>query len=196
MWISNRPKPRMHIRGSDLRGALLAVLLLCGAWANVSSATLRIALLSTGPEKQTANLMTLAEVRLSQDNRLELLERKAIRTAMEEQKVSLAGLVSADQAVAAGKLLRVEAFACVQSLGPDDPPSLIVFDAFSGARLVDVELPKDKVEAQVDAIAAAVDRARAKLVPNINARTVCLLGVRNADLPRTMDSVCNSTATL
>src|SRR6185369_1173161 len=109
-----------------------------------------------------------------------------------------AGLVDAEHAVAAGKLMRVEMFAFVQSLDDENPPVLTVFDAFNGARLVDVDLPAAAGggEAQADAIAAGVDRARSKLVAPLHAKTICLLAVRNADLPRKSDGMCSAVAML
>src|SRR5690349_18950465 len=145
--------------------------LLAIALAGSAHAAVRIALVSSGPEKDSANLLALAEAKLSEDNRIELLERTAIHKVLDEQKLSLAGLVDEDKAVAAGKLLRVEVLAVVQSLGPDAPPVLTVFDAFNGSRLVDVDLPKDNVDEQVGAIVLGIDRSRQKLVAPLHAKT-------------------------
>ncbi len=174
----------------------LSLFLFALLFAANAHAAVRIALVGSGPEKDTAGLLALAEVKLSEDNRIELLERTQIHKVLDEQKLSLSGMVDENQAVAAGKLLRVEVFAVVQSLGPDAPPVLTVFDAFNGSRLVDVDLPKDDVGQQVGAIVRGIDRSRQKLAAPLHAKTVCLLAVRNADLPRTMDPMCNAVGSL
>src|SRR2546421_4297599 len=139
-----------------MRPLWITILLACDVVVgSAASAAVRVALISTGPEKQTSSLMALAEAKLSADSRIELLDRTSIRRVLEEQKLSLSGLVDAEHAVAAGKLLRVEMFAFVQTLDEENPPVLTVFDAFNGARLVDVDLPgaAGGGGAQADAIA-------------------------------------------
>src|SRR5436309_216980 len=98
------------------RSVRFTILVMTALCAGTARAALRVALIGTGLEKDKSALIDLAEVKLGEDKRIELLERGAIRTVLQEQKLSLAGLVDADQAVAAGKLLRVEVFAFVQRL--------------------------------------------------------------------------------
>ena len=55
-------------------------------------------------------LVSLLEVKLSQKDGIKLLERAQIRQVLEEQELSLAGLLQRNRAIQIGQLLRVDAF--------------------------------------------------------------------------------------
>jgi hypothetical protein len=155
---------------------------------------LRIAMVSSGTGDSINALLDLAQAKVSTQPGVELLERKAIVRVLQEQKLSLSGLVDANTAVRAGKLLSVDLFAFVEA----DPTSkdalgLIVYDAATGVKLHDAALPTGKLNEQIEAVSSGVRRAADKEAAGIKGlRTVCLLSVRNADLPRAQDSLAHT----
>ena len=65
-------------------------------------------------------LVSLLEARLSQSNDIQLLERAAIDKVLQEQHLSVAGLVERETAVKVGKLLRADAFVHLSRENLDD----------------------------------------------------------------------------
>ena len=73
---------------------------------------------------------------------------------------------------------------------------MVVFDSSSGLRLADVALPPD-LESAAAAVADTLTLASRKRARNAaDLQAVCVLAVRNADLPRSMDPLCDATALL
>lgn len=154
----------------------------------------RVALVS-GDGNETANLVAICVARLSSDGNLELLERDEIRRVLDEQKLSQSGLVDASQIIAVGGILKADLFAVVESSpGKDAVPGIIVFDGRSGVRYADVALPPlTELEAAADAVVAAVQSAvkkRGRRVQKLHLAGI--VTVRNADLPRTFDPICET----
>jgi len=157
-----------------------------------------VALVSTCGGEAGQNVLSLAEAKLSAGKDIALVERTLVERVLDEQKLTRCGLSDSAQALAVGKLLGVEVFATLETF-PDSQEALglVVFDARSGAKLWDATLPAGGVDKTADGIVAAVHEACEKrLRPAINLRTVCLLSVRNAELPRAMDSFCESVGQL
>ncbi len=178
-----------------LRAWLFLLLVLT---ATQLSAATKVALVSNGGAGDVINAaIDLATVRLSSASDFTLLERKEIDRVLDEHKLSLGGLVNAEQAVSAGKLLTVDLFAVVETAEQGKLASgLVVFDAQSGLRLADETLAGNAdvladriVQSLRDSLAKRERRER-------DLRPICLLSVRNADLPREQDSVCQSVALL
>jgi len=142
-----------------------------------------------GGNHQINKALDLATVQLSSDAKIALLERSEIDRVLSEQNLSLSGLVDAETVVRAGKLLAVDLFAVVESAGEGkEALGLVVFDAPTALRLADETLDAETVAA-AGQVAAAVRGSLAKRHPaQGRLRPVCLLSVRNADLPREMDS--------
>lgn len=157
----------------------------------------RVALIAGDRTEALLNLATLAEARLSEGPGIAVLERRAVDRILDEQKLSVAGLVAADSAVAVGKLLPVDLFA-VLGAGADrkEAAGLVVFDARTGVRLWDAALPAGPLDAAAAAVVEAVRGARAKARAARPARALCLATVRNADLPRDLDALCDSVGLL
>ena len=166
---------------------------LCLAATTVFAQT-RVALVSTCGGKAGDDVLALAEAALSPDPNIVLVERAEVQRILQEQKLTRCGLSDAEQAVAVGKLLGVEVFAALETY-PDSHEALglVVFDASSGVRLSDEALPPGDVARMGEGVAAVtraacIKRARTRA----QLRTVCILSVRNAELPRAMDSLCES----
>jgi len=159
-------------------------------------AALRIALVASQPQESVRTVVDLALAGLSANNDLELLERSAIERVLTEQKLSLSGLVDANRAVAAGKLLAVDLFAVVETApGGKEALGLVVYDTKSGVRLGDVALPEGEANKVADGVAEEVRKAATKRADAAKKlRTVCLLGVRNADLPPVLNDFCDLVA--
>jgi hypothetical protein len=164
--------------------------------AGTSQAATRLALVSPDRREPARNVLALAEAKLSAVQEVELLERTAIDKVLAEQKLTLAGVIDANQAVAVGKLLGVDVFGVVET----DPAGkevlgLVVFDAATGVRLADTALPANGADTAAQAVAGAVSGAlRKRAAGPKQLSTVCLLGVRNADLPRDRDAFCEGLA--
>ena len=147
--------------------------------------------------------MDLATAKLGSEKEIELLDRAAIARVLAEQNLSLSGAVNPNSVVSVGKLLSVDLFAVVDSLqitktngaASRTVAGLVVFDAKTGVRLWDATLSADRVEKMAEAIADGVLTAQRKQIA-VGLPTICLMGVRNADLPRSLDGLCDSVGLL
>src|SRR5438105_4112758 len=117
----------------------------------------RLALVCASSSPTMNNLIDLAQAKLSADDGLELLERKAVSKILAEQKLSLSGLVDSNFAVKTGKLLNVNAFAIIEAdpLGKE-ALGLVIYDADTGIKWHDATLAAGSLDQQVEALARAV----------------------------------------
>ena len=174
------------------------VLASCLILAAPVGAETRVALVpGGGGGDQVASVVDLGLVRLSADKQVTLLERREIDRILTEHKLTLAGLTDATKAIAIGQLLSVDVFAVVESgVQGQGVLGLVVFDAQTGLRLADETLAGD-LEAAAGQVADAVRGALAKRRRVADGlRPVCVVSVRNADLPREMETVCQSVGVL
>jgi hypothetical protein len=169
-----------------------------------TNANTRVALVSDSGDAQVANVLDLATATLGQEKGIELLDRAAIARVLAEQNLSLSGAVNANSVVSAGKLLSVDLFAVIDSVTQTNEASgkagrtvagLVVFDAKTGVRLWDATLSADGDEKLAESIADGVLTAQRKQIA-AGLPTICLMSVRNADLPRSLDSLCDSVGLL
>jgi hypothetical protein len=157
----------------------------------------RIALIRAEKSEYLGQVLTLAEAKLTELPDVEVLERTAIDRVLAEQKLTLSGLVAADQAVSVGKLLSVDLFAVLDGgAQAKEVSGLVIFDARTGVRLWDAALPGGKLDATVGGVVDAVSAARQKHRTQKKLRPVCLLTIRNVDLPRDRDAFCDSVGLL
>jgi hypothetical protein len=158
----------------------------------------RLALISTERSDAIANILTLAEAKLSATAEVEVLERRAIDKVLDEQKLSLAGFVKSDQVLAAGKLLTVDLFAILEADKlKKKAVGLVVFDARTGVRLWDAPMAIAELEQTVAETIAGVRAAAAKVRRQYkDLFTICLTTVRNVDLPRDKDGFCDTVGFL
>jgi hypothetical protein len=142
----------------------------------------------------------LAHAGLSREPELELLDRAHIQRVLEEQKMSVSGIVEASQAFAVGKLLTVDLIAVVEmSPGTAGVPGLVIFDSRTGVRYWNAALPviETELERAADAVVVAVRTAHRKREGRTPAfHTVGVMTVRNADLPRSQDGLCEAMGLL
>ena len=160
----------------------------------------RVALMTGEGREPIGKIVALAQAKLSAEAGLELLDRDETQRVLKEQKLSLSGVVAATEAIAVGKLLAVDLFAVVEGPpGQEAVSGIVVFDAKTGVRYWDAALPVSDteldgaVEAVVSAVRAA-NRKRSQL--NAGLHTISLLTVRNADLPRSQDGLCETVGFL
>jgi len=158
----------------------------------------RVALVSTCGGEAGQNMLALAEAKLSTEKDIALVERTLVERVLDEQKLTRCGLSDSAQALAVGKLLGVQVFATLETFpGSQEALGLVAFDARSGAKLWDATLPEGGVDKRAEGIVTAVhDACRKRLQPAAGIRTVCLLSVRNAELPHAMDSICESVGAM
>jgi hypothetical protein len=154
----------------------------------------KVALLTKETSNSAKALLDLAQVELSNDKSMALLDRQSIDRVLAEQKLNLSGLVDANMAVQVGKLLGVDLFAIVEPGGKNgDALGIIVYDAVSGIKYVDQTISEQDLPQQVKDVAAATRTAVAKRAQGIaKLKTLCLQSVRNAELPRDRDTTCRS----
>jgi hypothetical protein len=154
----------------------------------------RVALVVTGEHQRVKNALTLAESSLSKLEGVDLLERGEIGRVLAEQQLAVANIADPEQAMRIGKLLRVDVFGVLET----DPRNtnllgLVVFDALTGVRLWDKAVSGDSIEDVSVRIVDGVQRAITKQQDKSrNVHTIGILSVRNADLPRGMDTMVQS----
>ena len=154
-------------------------------------------LVSSDINESARNFLDLTSANLGGEaSSIELLEREQIERVLAEHKLTLGGRVDAKQVVAVGKVLSVDLFAVVETTAErKDAIGLVVFDARSGARLWDVALPAGGAKPAAQSAADGVRQAARKYHADLKAlQPLCLLSVRNADLPADKDSLCQSLA--
>ena len=183
-----------------LRVLALSALISTVATADSKAAT-RIALVDSDSNAGLETVLDTATVLLSKDADLQLLDRAEVGRLLHEQELSLAGLVGVEHALKAGQLLHVDLFAVLEGTltNGDSSPSLglVVFDARTGVRYADSALVASNTLSAASATAAAVRAAVAKSHQEPgDLHTVGLLTVRNADLPRQYDSLCDTVGLL
>jgi hypothetical protein len=183
---------------------VVMVLLTVTAFGQISEAyaATRIALVGSGGNDGIANVLDVATAFFGKDTDLQLLDRAEVDRILSEQQFSLAGMVRGEDAVRAGQLLHVDLFAVVEGTltnetGKISSIGLVVFDAKSGVRYADSALLASNVVSAASAVATAVRAAviKSHRKPQ-DLHTVGLLSVRNADLPRQFDSICDSVGLL
>ena len=157
----------------------------------------RIALVTAEKGEAVKTLLDLAEAKLTESKALDVLDRQTIDRVLAEQKLTWTGLVAADQALTVGKLLSVELLAVLEtSPGSKEPTGLVVFDAKTGVKLWDGALPA-RLNPAVEATVAGVGAAQRKYLLHFkDLRTLCILTIRNEDLPRGLDPLCDSVGML
>jgi hypothetical protein len=174
---------------------VIAVVIVAGTAAPGRCAT-RIALLATTSDVPTGNIRSLAELQLSQIRDVQVLERQQIDRLLSEQQLSLSGLVDADQAVRAGKVFSADLLAILESSAKSHDFGLVIFDAATGARLFDAAIDAVDGAKSADAVLQAVRSAMDKRQHVDKLKTICLMTVRNGDMPRDMDGFCDAVGRL
>ena len=164
----------------------------------VNASATRVAMLCAGDKEVGSDVLMLAEARLHREPAVTLLDRGEVERVLHEQKLKLWGVADSESILAVGKILRVEVFVVLEMLAHDkEPLGLVAFDAQTGVRLQDVAFPKRGLEQTAQSVANTVTLACAKRGSKPDKlKNVCLLPVRNADLPRAMDSRCQAVAAL
>ena len=171
----------------------LGIVLLALGSSCASAGAARVALLG---DPRVKELVTLAEAEVGQGHDLQVVERQQVDRVLGEQKLSLSGLVDPEQAVAAGKVLSADLLAVVESDPHSPVAGLVVFDTGTGVRLCDRSIDTAAGANAAHAIAGYVVDAAAKRARNDSLHRVCLMTVRNGDLPRDMDSFCDAVGRL
>ena len=157
----------------------LAWLLAPGAQADV-----RVALVTLERGEIAQGVLDLAAAGLSAEPGIVLLERAEIDRLFEEQERSRALAGDESLALRAGQMLAADVLGVVEfDAAASEALGLVVFDARTGARLWDVTLPPGMGES-VEMIVFGLKRALQKREnPGEDGGTVCILTVRNENLP-------------
>ena len=157
----------------------LAWLLASGAQADV-----RVALVTLERGEIAQGVLDLAAAGLSAEPGIVLLERAEIDRLFEEQERSRALAGDESLALRAGQMLAADVLGVVEfDAAASEALGLVVFDARTGARLWDATLPSGMGES-VEMIVFGLERALLKRnCPSGAGGTVCILTVRNENLP-------------
>lgn len=161
-------------------------------------AATRVALVSTSGKEAENSVLALAEALLGAQPDIALVERREVEKIFKEQELALSGSGDADKAMVIGKLLGVEVFAVLEIV-PDSQQALglVAFDAGNGLKLLDMTMPADSLEERAKSIVSGVSQACVKRQQSaLQKKNVCLLAVRNAELPREMDGFCTALGLL
>jgi hypothetical protein len=193
---------RCRLRHSICRVVLMFLMFAVFGQSSKICAATRIALVGSEGNDGVGNVLDMATALLGKDANLQLLDRAEVDRTLREQEFSLSGMVRAEDAVNAGQLLHVDLFAVLEGTltnGIEKSPSLglVVFDAKTGVRYADSALLATNTISAASAVAAAIRAAdiKSRLKPQ-DLHTVGLLSVRNTDLPRQFDSICDSVGLL
>jgi hypothetical protein len=155
-------------------------------------AATRVALVTTGDVEPSGPTIALVTAELSGVRDVQLVDRESIHAVLQEQKLSLSGVIEADRAIQLGKLLKVDVFAVVDADGKGGQPfGLTIFDANTGLRLWDAAIhgkPAELGKTIAVAVRAAVEKDRTL---DHGLRLIGFLPVRNVDLPRDRDVFCD-----
>ena len=155
-----------------------------------------LALCVSGGEGADA-LAALIEVALSERDDVVLLDRQHVSQILTEHQLQLKGLLTADDALKVGRLLKCDVLAELHhdeaTQDNAEVTSLVAFDSATGVRLCDGALP---VQGDLDERAAEVSKALAMglakwqgggTVPEC--RTLSFVSIRQLDLPDDMSHV-------
>ena len=170
----------------------------CVSFTTRLHAATTVALVSTCGGEAGQNVLALAETALSAEADITLVDRREVERVLHEQELVRCGPSEADQAVTVGKLLGVQVFASLETV-PNEKEALglMVFDAASGVVLGDSVLPGTNIEQAAVEVDAAVKAGCEKWQRPVGGlTTVCVLPVRNADLPREFDGLCQSVGSI
>jgi hypothetical protein len=161
------------------------------------AAATRVALIqTTGGDARAAQIMSLAEVLLAQQEDVQIVERQQIDRLLEEQHISLSGAIDAERAIKVGHVVSADVLAGVETSPGSPAIGLVVFDAATGVRLCDQTIAAPRDEDSAGQISRAISEGISKRQHVNTLRTVCLLSARNADLPRGMDGFCDAVGRL
>lgn len=168
-------------------------------WVGVAhGAGTRVAIVPTaGADARARDVAAAAEAELGANERFSLIERQQVERVLSEQKLSLSGATDAAQAVRAGKLLACQMLVLLEpERRAGGAVGVVIFDPSTGVRLFDAAVPTRDGAKAAEALVAAVVAAADKRQNAGAMKTVCLMTVRNADLPRDMDGFCDGVGRL
>ena len=154
----------------------------------------RVALLATTLNEDSEKYLDVATAELTARGGIELVERQAIRQVLGEQALALQQDASG---VAAGQLLRADVVGVLETT-PDgkEAGGFAVLDTATGVSYWNEGLDRTDVESVAGEMARGVAAALEKRGREGTLGTVCVLGARNAEFPRSLDTFCETVAYL
>ncbi len=186
---------RIHANGM-MRTIALMVSWTGLAWGSLAqgSEKPRVALVATAMNADSEKFLDLALVELTQRGDIELVERQEIRKVLGEQEQALQ---QADAGMAAGKLLRADVVGVLETT-PDgkEAGGFAVLDTATGVSYWNQGVDQQSVETVAGEVVKGLAVALEKRSRAGTLSTVCMLGARNAEFPRTMDVFCETVAYL
>lgn len=177
-----------------------ALFLVCGLALTATCAAAtdaenpRVALIATTLNADSEKYLDVATAELTARGGLELVERQAIRQVLGEQALALQQDASG---VAVGQLLRADLVGVLETT-PDgkEAGGFAVLDTATGASYWNQGLDQTGVDEVAGEIVKGLSAALEKRSRAGALGTVCVLGARNAEFPRSMDVFCETVAYL
>lgn len=184
----------MKLHFAILMAAITALSTAVSAFAESMPARVAVVALSSNDAVQTVS--DLAEARLADDSDFVLVERREIDRILSEQQLSLGLLCDPDQALRMGELLKADLLVLSDSVpGLCGALGIVVFETAHGRRLWDEVLPAAGPDRQAEQVWDRTCQALRK-GKSEEGITACIVGVRNADLPRARNEMGESMAQL
>ena len=154
----------------------------------------RVALLATALNADSEKYLDVATAELTVRGGIELVERQAIRQVLGEQALALQQDTSG---VAAGQLLRADVVGVLETT-PDgkEAGGFAVLDTATGVSYWNQGIDQTEVDEVAGEIVKGLSAALEKRSRAGALGTVCVLGARNAEFPRSLDAFCETTAYL
>ena len=173
---------------------LCAVGILAEALAQEPPEPPRVALMASAMNADSEKFLDLALVDLTQRGDLELVDRQEIRKVLGEQEQAPQ---QDDAGLTAGKLLRADVIGVLETT-PDgkEAGGFAVLDTATGVSYWNQGIDSQSVEDVAGEVVKGMAAALEKRSCAGTLSTVCVLGARNAEFPRTMDVFCETVAYL
>lgn len=160
----------------------------------VYAAPPRAALLATTMNADSEKYLDVAVAELTTRGGVELVERREIRQVLGEQALALQ---QDDSGVAAGKLLRADVVGVLETTSDGkEAGGFAVLDTATGVSYWNQGIDQTGVAAVVGEVVKGLTTALEKRSRAGTLSTVCVLGARNAEFPRSLDVFCETVAYL
>lgn len=163
-----------------LREILLLLWLFCISFT-LEAAEVKIALI--GDSKEAENVADTVMAGLSREENIFILERQEIDKILKEYKLQKGGLTSSEVVLLA-KFIHVDFFVLISSVKDKTvvPSGVLVFDAKTGARLLDKAIP-EKIQSATAFVLEEIKTVLKNAEDKSSGKLISVLSVRNAGVP-------------
>ena len=163
---------------------------------SAGSGPVRMAVVALSSEQSIQAALDLVEVQLAHDTNFVVVERRDVDRLLSEQQWARGLLCDSERALRVGTMLKTDILVLSDTVpGWSGALSTVIFETTHGRRLWDGMIPAIAPDRQATQIVDCVGSALRKKESE-DGITVCVVGVRNADLPRDRIWIGESVARL